>query len=122
MCQFMKLAEPQVIEPVTACEVFIDDLSLRDVEGVRRAPKEDEADEWAKNGLIPDTIWQTSPVKDNASPLAVMELAQRLEIHPAIVAGRVRHETRNFRLLSHFVGRGEVRRQLLTEGWSRREE
>jgi HTH-type transcriptional regulator / antitoxin HigA len=98
------------------CEVFIDDLSLRDVEGVRRAPKEDEADEWAENGLIPDTIWQTSRVKDNASPLVVIELAQRLEIHPAIVAGRVRHETRNFRLLSHFVGRGEVRRQLLTEG------
>jgi HTH-type transcriptional regulator/antitoxin HigA len=96
-------------------EAFIDDLSLRDVEGLRRDPKEDEADEWAENGLIPDTVWQTSRVKDNASPLAVMELAQRLEIHPAIIAGRIRHESRNFRLLSHFVGTGEVRRQLLTE-------
>ncbi len=95
-------------------EAFIDDLSLRDVEGVRRDPKEDEADEWAESGLIPDTVWQTSRVKDNPSPLAVMELAQRLEIHPAIVAGRVRHETRNFRLLSHFVGSDEVRRQLLS--------
>jgi HTH-type transcriptional regulator/antitoxin HigA len=96
-------------------EVFIDDLSLRDVEGVRRDPNEAEADEWAQNGLIPETIWQTSRVKDNPSTLAVTELAQRLEIHPAIVAGRVRHETRNFRLLSHFVGTGEVRRQLLKE-------
>jgi HTH-type transcriptional regulator/antitoxin HigA len=43
----------------------------------------------------------------------VVELAQRLGIHPAIVAGRVRHETGNFRLLSHFVGTGEVRRQLV---------
>jgi HTH-type transcriptional regulator/antitoxin HigA len=42
-----------------------------------------------------------------------MELAQQLGIHPAIVAGRVRHETGNFRLLSHFVGTGEVRRQLV---------
>ena len=42
-----------------------------------------------------------------------MELAQRLEIHPAIVAGRMRHETKNFRLLSQFVGSGELRRQLL---------
>jgi HTH-type transcriptional regulator/antitoxin HigA len=97
-------------------EAFIDDLSLRDVEGVRRDPKEDEADEWAENGLIPEKVWQTSCVKDNPSPLVVMEMAQRLEIHPAIVAGRVRHETRNFRLLSHFVGTGEVRRQLLKEG------
>jgi HTH-type transcriptional regulator/antitoxin HigA len=96
----------------TRCEVFIDDLSLPHVEGVRRDPKEDEADEWARNGLIPDAVWQTSRVKDNPTPLVVMELAQRLEIHPAIVAGRVRHEARNFRLLSHFVGTGEVRRQL----------
>jgi HTH-type transcriptional regulator/antitoxin HigA len=91
-------------------EAFIDDLSFRDVEGVRRDPKEDEADEWAEKALIPEDVWQTSRVKDQPSPLAVMALAQRLSIHPAIVAGRVRHETRNFRLLSHFVGTGEVRR------------
>jgi hypothetical protein len=39
-------------------------------------------------------------------------LAQSLGISPAIVAGRIRHETRNFRLLSHFVGTGAVRQQL----------
>jgi HTH-type transcriptional regulator/antitoxin HigA len=94
-------------------EVFIDDLTLREVKGLRRDPKEEEADEWAQNGLIPKAVWQTSRVKDHASPIAVMELAQQLEIHPAIVAGRIRHESRNFRLLSHFVGTGEVRRQLL---------
>jgi HTH-type transcriptional regulator/antitoxin HigA len=98
----------------TRDEAFIDDLSLRDVEGVRRDPKEDEADEWAKQALIPEDVWQTSRVKDHPSPLAVVELAQRLSIHPAIVAGRVRHETRNFRLLSHFVGTGEVRRHFTT--------
>ena len=51
----------------------------------------------------------------NATPpssLGVTELAQQLGIHPAIVAGRVRHETGNYRLLSHFVGIGEIRRQL----------
>jgi HTH-type transcriptional regulator/antitoxin HigA len=96
-------------------EAFIDDLSLRGVEGVRRDPKEDEADDWAEKGLIPAEVWQTSRISENPSPLAVMELAQRLEIHPAIVAGRVRHETKNFRLLSQFVGTGEVRRQLLSK-------
>jgi HTH-type transcriptional regulator/antitoxin HigA len=99
----------------TRNEAFVDDLTLRDVEGVRRDPKEDEADEWANEGLIPADVWNTSRVQDNPSPLAVMELAQRLEIHPAIVAGRVRHKTRNYRLLSHFVGTGEVRRQLLKD-------
>jgi HTH-type transcriptional regulator/antitoxin HigA len=96
-------------------EAFVDDLSLRGVEGVRRDLKEDEADDWAENGLIPADVWQTSRVNENPSPLSVMELAQRLEIHPAIVAGRVRHETKNFRLLSQFVGTGEVRRQLFGE-------
>ena len=98
----------------TRDEAFIDDLSLRDVEGVRRDPKEDEADAWAEQALIPEEVWQTSRVKDQPSPLVVMELAQRLSIHPAIVAGRIRHETRNFRLLSHFVGTGAVRRHFTT--------
>ena len=69
----------------TRNEAFIDDLTLRDVEGVRRDAKEDEADGWAEEGLIPGEVWSTSRVRDNPSPLAVMELAQRLEIHPAIV-------------------------------------
>ena len=34
-----------------------------------------------------------------------------IRIHPAIVAGKVRHELRNYRLLSRLVGTGEVRRQ-----------
>jgi HTH-type transcriptional regulator/antitoxin HigA len=92
---------------------FIDDLSLRDVKGSERDPKEDEADEWAENALIPSDVWSTTNVKDNPSTLAVIELAQRLGIHPAIVAGRIRHETGNYRLLSHFVGTGAVRKQLL---------
>jgi HTH-type transcriptional regulator/antitoxin HigA len=96
----------------TRSEAFVDDLSLRDVKGVKRDAKEDEADEWAEEGLIPREVWETSRARLEASPLTVVALAQSLGIHPAIVAGRVRHETGNFRLLSHFVGTGEVRRQL----------
>ena len=43
--------------------------------------------------------------------MAVMNLAKSLQVHPAIVAGRVRYERGNYRLLSQFVGTGEVRRQ-----------
>lgn len=96
----------------TRSEAFVDDLSLRDVKGVKRDAKEDEADEWAEEGPIPREVWETSRARLEASPLTVVALAQSLGIHPAIVAGRVRHETGNFRLLSHFVGTGEVRRQL----------
>jgi HTH-type transcriptional regulator/antitoxin HigA len=92
-------------------EAFVDDLSLRDVHAARRDSRETEADEWAENGLIPEDIWNTSKVKDKPTPLAVIELAQRLGIHPAIIAGRIRYETQNFRLLSHFVGTGTLRKQ-----------
>lgn len=91
---------------------FVDDLSLRGVKGARRDDKEQEADEWAENGLIPEEVWNTSRVKDDPSPLAVVELAQHLNVHPAIIAGRIRYETGNYRLLSHFVGTGAVRQQL----------
>jgi HTH-type transcriptional regulator/antitoxin HigA len=43
--------------------------------------------------------------------MAVVTLARALQVHPAIVAGKIRHDQKNYRLLSHFVGTGEVRRQ-----------
>ena len=43
--------------------------------------------------------------------MSVINLANALQIHPAIVAGKIRHEQRNYRLLSQFVGTGEVRHQ-----------
>ena len=47
--------------------------------------------------------------------MEVIELAQKYEVHPAVIAGRVRYEQRNYRLLSQFVGSGEVRKQFQEE-------
>ena len=44
-------------------------------------------------------------------PMAVINLSSAIGVHPAIVAGRVRYERGNYRLLSQFVGTGQVRRQ-----------
>jgi len=91
---------------------FVDDLTLRDMEGGRRDPKEAQADEWAEEALVPHEIWETSEARRNPTPMSVVNLSKALQVHPAIVAGKVRFEQRNYRLLSHFVGTGEVRRQL----------
>jgi len=91
---------------------FVDDLSLRDMEGTRRDPREAQADEWAEEALVPRAIWETSEARRNPTPMSVVNLSKALQVHPAIVAGKVRYEQRNYRLLSHFVGTGEVRRQL----------
>ena len=92
---------------------FVDDLTLRgshsptpNTNGV-----EFEADEWAENALTPPDKWEATQFEEDLSPMEVIELAQMFEVHPAVVAGRVRFERRNYRLLSQFVGSGEVRRQ-----------
>ena len=85
-------------------QVFVDDLNLSAEDA-----KEAEADHWAREALIPESIWVSSEVSQNPTPIAVMELAQECGIHPAIVAGRARREHGNFRLLSQFVGSGKVR-------------
>ena len=87
-------------------EPFIDDLSLRDSD-----PLETQADELAQDALIPSEIWESSEVRNRPTPLRVYELAQKIGVHPAIVAGRVRHERKNYRLLSQLVGMGEVAKQ-----------
>lgn len=72
--------------------------------------RETEADEWAAEALIPSAEWEASPVRDNPTPLGVMSLAHHLQVHPATVAGRIRYERQDYRLLSQFVGTGSVRR------------
>ncbi len=87
-------------------ELFIDDLSL-----TGEGPLEDEADTLAQDALIPPQLWETSPLRKRATILAVYAFAREVDVHPAVIAGRVRHERKNYRLLSQLVGSGEVRRQ-----------
>ena len=80
-------------------------------EGEREDPREKQADDGAEEALIPKAAWEASAVKEHPTPMAVMNLANALEIHLAIVEGRVRYKQQNYRLLSQFVGTGEIRRQ-----------
>lgn len=71
---------------------------------------EDEADTIASNALIPDKQWVKSKAKQRGSKAGVLELAEQLEIHEAIVAGRVRKERNNYRILSGLVGQKQIRK------------
>lgn len=92
-------------------EFFADDFTLRGSGLAREESHELEADRWAEEALIPSEIWELSAARRSPSALGVLNLASELRIHPAIVAGRVRYERRNARLLSQFTGNGAVRRQ-----------
>ena len=84
---------------------FFDDLDLNE-----SSRMEKEADEMAEDALIPPDLWESSAASVDPTPMAVYELSQRAEVHMAVAAGRVRYTHKNYRLLSQFVGRGEVGR------------
>ena len=66
--------------------------------------------EWTEETLIPKAVWDPSTLNDQPTAMSVVNLANELEIHPALVAGQVTYKHRNYRLLSQFVGTGEIRR------------
>lgn len=89
---------------------FYDDLDVEDNSNLQ----EREADSLAGEALIPDAEWSKSPASSLRNPDAVQHLASRLRIHPAIVAGRIRHQRKSYRVLNRLVGQGQVRK-LFTE-------
>lgn len=84
--------------------VFIDDLDRTNPESV-----EAEADEMAQEALIPQQSWSTARVRQTLSSEDAVAFADEIGVHPAIVAGRLRHDEKNYRLLSHLIGKtGQV--------------
>jgi HTH-type transcriptional regulator/antitoxin HigA len=67
---------------------------------------EREADDMAGEALIPQAAWEKSAARTSHLTKDVVALAEKLGVHPAIVAGRVRHETKNFRILAKPLGHG----------------
>lgn len=92
---------------------FYDDLDTEDLEDLR----EKEADDMAREALVPAAMWTESPARVLRSPEAAQHLAEKLRIHPAIVAGRMRYEAKNYRVLTQLVGSGEVRKRFPDVIW-----
>ena len=77
------------------------------------AEVEAEADAYAKDAFIPRDAWWRSEAFRTGKEFAIVSLAEKFHIHPAIVAGRIRFERKQFNLFTHLIGAGEVRSQLL---------
>lgn len=89
-----------------ACDIFLDDLDY----SISRDKSEEEADSLAGEVLIPRIEWEKATVRRTATTEDARRFGTYLHINPAIVAGRIRYERNNYRLLDHLVGRGVVRR------------
>lgn len=98
---------------IPQADVFVDSLE-DDTREVQET--EAEADAYAKDSLIARDVWHRSDARRFGTERHVLALASQLGIHPAIVAGRIRHERRDFRALSSIVGEGSVRGLLLGNG------
>ena len=84
--------------------IYYDDLDIEKNDD----PEEKEADFLASETLIPRGGWKSSRACQQKTLNAISDYASKLGIHPAIVAGRIRHETKNFKILNQVVGHGKV--------------
>jgi HTH-type transcriptional regulator/antitoxin HigA len=73
---------------------------------------EKQADEFALNSLIPAKSWDSCLARFSPDIDAIRSAAKNLQIHPAILAGRIRKEQNNYMILNDAIGYGDVRRQL----------
>ena len=89
--------------------LFLDDMDVRTSGRGKKNDIENEADSLAIKSLIPNKVWSTAAAKSNPTKKNVLELAEYLKIHPACIAGRIRFEKNNFRLLSKIVGSSKIR-------------
>jgi HTH-type transcriptional regulator/antitoxin HigA len=93
-----------------SAQIIIDDLDLRGHDASLEDRVEKEADDMTLDGLIPKQVWQKNPIKGKMTAQKVYDLAAQLIIHPAIIAGRVRYERNNYKLLSRHIGSKQMRK------------
>lgn len=84
---------------------IVDELDIGSSEAI-----ETEADELAGTALIPDEQWDAWDVKGTYTGIAdILAFARKMEVNPAIVAGRWQKTHRDYRKFSKLLGHGTVR-------------
>lgn len=76
---------------------------------------EREADEFARNAVISDDAWSDSMVRYSNDDDVVIRYAAKIDVHPALVAGRIRHE-RGYARFSKLVGQGVPQAMMAKSG------
>ncbi len=65
--------------------------------------------------FIPHRVWKTSPAFRSRSREGIISFANSQQIHPAIVAGRLRYELKKYENFTDLIGTGKVRRLFSSE-------
>jgi HTH-type transcriptional regulator/antitoxin HigA len=91
-------------------EVIYDDLDTKSADSW-----EQEADDMAREALVPEKLWKASGLFSDHSEEKVRAFAEKLRISAAIPAGKLRYQRKNYRLLNDLIGSGHVRRLFETD-------
>jgi HTH-type transcriptional regulator/antitoxin HigA len=86
---------------------FFDEEDGSESDGVER-----DADKFALDHLISDANWRQCLSRFALTDEAILIDAEKLNVHPSIIAGRIRKERNNYRIFNNLVGSGTVRTQL----------
>lgn len=70
---------------------------------------EREADQYALDNLITPDHWEICLSRFSLDLTTIFEEAKQMQIHPAILAGRIRYEQGNHTILNEALGHGQVR-------------
>lgn len=71
---------------------------------------EKQADRFAEDSLVPPQVWDTRCHGRRLTGNDIQVLARELALHPAIIAGRIRREAKNYMLHARVVGKTSVRK------------
>ena len=91
-----------------AAGAFYDDLEAASEPDT----KELEADRLAADALIPEAEWPAWEATPPHSSASLEAFARSVRVHPSIVAGRLRHDTGDFRSFSRLLGHGRAKEGL----------
>jgi HTH-type transcriptional regulator/antitoxin HigA len=82
-----------------------------DTESPATSEVEQEADIFAQEALLSNDHWHSCLSRFSRTEKSVLSDAARFGIHPSIIAGRIRRESRDYTILNNLVGTGEPRKQ-----------
>lgn len=104
---FHELAHVALHLDTNEVDAFFDDLMQ-----AGKDAREKEADKFAAEALIPSSAWKSARLNKKSDLTSVVAFAEKLRISPAIPAGRIRFETRDYTVLKQLLGAGKLRPML----------
>lgn len=83
----------------------LDNVIIEDIENNNADEIEDEANYFARECIADRINWKKFALAKNKSERKLYELSELIERHPALLAGRVRYETKDWSLFSDIVNK-----------------